>query len=136
MSNCRRAVRVNVSSANFSGKSHFQMSPCKISTIGALGLLSDLARSTSRISFFSSKIDISPNTQEQASAEIRGNFVRTKSWVNSAGDFLVDFFGPFFLEKGGKNPPKNPQQNSNQNLGVPRPNPSHCKDPAGLDKYN
>ena len=33
-----------------------------------------------------------------------------------------DFCGPFSLEKtGGKNQPKNPRQNSNQNLGVSRP---------------
>ena len=65
--------------------------------------------------------------QEKASAEIRGEFFRTKSQVNFAGDFLVDFFGPFSLEKiGAKNPPKNPQQNSNRNSGVSRPNP-HCK---------
>ena len=60
--------------------------------------------------------------QEKASAEIRGEFFRTKSQVNFAGDFSVDFFGPFSLEKiGGKNPPKNPRQNSNRNLGVSRP---------------
>ena len=43
--------------------------------------------------------------QEKASAEIRGEFFRTKSRVNFAGDFLVDFFffWPFSLEKiGGK----------------------------------
>ena len=57
--------------------------------------------------------------QEKASAEIQGEFFRTKSRVNYAGDLLVDFFGPFSLEKiGGKNPPKNPRQNSNRNLGV------------------
>ena len=39
------------------------------------------------------------NSQEKASAEIRGEFFRTKSRVNFAGDFLVDFFGPFSLEK-------------------------------------
>ena len=50
----------------------------------------------------------------------RGIF-RTKSWVNFAGDFL-DFFGPFSLEEtGGKTGPKNPRQNSNQNLGVLQP---------------
>ena len=38
--------------------------------------------------------------QEKASAEIRGDsFFRTQSRVNFAGDFLVDFFGPFSLEK-------------------------------------
>ena len=61
-------------------------------------------------------------SQEKASAEMRGEFFRTKSWVNFVGDFLVDFFGPFSLEKiGGKNPPKNPRQNSHRNLGVSRP---------------
>ena len=64
-------------------------------------------------------------SQEKASAEIRREFFRTKSWVNFAGDFLVDLFGPFSLEKsGGKKPPQNPQQNSNQNLGVSRPKPT------------
>ena len=38
-------------------------------------------------------------SQEKASAEIRGEFLRTKSRVNFAGDFLVDFFGPFSLAK-------------------------------------
>ena len=28
-----------------------------------------------------------------------GNFFRTNSWVNFAGDFVVDFLGPFSLEK-------------------------------------
>ena len=60
--------------------------------------------------------------QEKASAEIRGEFFRPNSQVNFAVDFLVDFFGPFSLEKtGGKNPPKNPRQFSNRNLGVSRP---------------
>ena len=37
----------------------------------------------------------------------RGIFPNTKSQMNSAGDFLVDFFGPFSLEeKKSKNPPK------------------------------
>ena len=59
---------------------------------------------------------------EKASAEIRGEFFRTKSRVKFAGDFLVDFFGSFSLEKNRrKNPPKNPRQNSNRNLGVSRP---------------
>ena len=50
----------------------------------------------------------------------RGIFL-TKLWVNFAGDFLVEFFGPFSLRKTErKNPPKNPQQNSNQNLGLSR----------------
>ena len=41
--------------------------------------------------------------------------------------------GPFSLEKiGGKNPPKNPQQNSNQNLGVSRPKSTLQE--SGLDK--
>ena len=30
---------------------------------------------------------------------MRGEFLRTKSWVNFAGDFLVDFFRTFFLRK-------------------------------------
>ena len=34
----------------------------------------------------------------------------------------MDFSGLFSLRKtGGKDPPKNPQQNSNQNLGVSQP---------------
>ena len=37
--------------------------------------------------------------QEKASAEIRGEFFRTKSRVNFVGDFLVDFSGLFPLEK-------------------------------------
>ena len=37
--------------------------------------------------------------QEKPSAEIRGKFFQTKSWVNFAGDSLVDFFGPFSLDK-------------------------------------
>ena len=42
-------------------------------------------------------------SQEKASAEIRGEFFRTKSQVNFTGDFSVDFFGLFSLEKiGGK----------------------------------
>ena len=42
-------------------------------------------------------------SQEKASAEIRGEFFRTKSRVNFAGDFWWIFFGPFSLEKmGGK----------------------------------
>ena len=45
--------------------------------------------------------------------------------LNFAGDFLVDFFGPFSLQK--------PRQNSNRNLGVCGQNP-HCKDPA-LTKF-
>ena len=36
--------------------------------------------------------------QEKASAEIRGEFVRTNSRVNFAVDFLVDFLGPFSLK--------------------------------------
>ena len=63
-----------------------------------------------------------PLSQEKASAEIRGEYFRTKSWVNFAGDFFWGFFGPFSLEKTeGKNPPKNPRRNSNQNLGVSQP---------------
>ena len=43
------------------------------------------------------------------------------SWVNFAGDFWLIFSG-LFLEKRWKkaHPPKNPWQNSNQNLGVSR----------------
>ena len=41
--------------------------------------------------------------------------------MNFAGDFLVDFWGPSSLGKTGrKNPPQNPQQSSNQNLGASR----------------
>ena len=58
----------------------------------------------------------------KGSAEIRGEFFRTKSWVNFAGDFVVEFFGPFSLGKNRmQKSPKNPRQNSNQNLGVSRP---------------
>ena len=63
----------------------------------------------------------------------RGIF-RTKSRVNSAGEFLVVFFGPFSLEKiGGKNPPKNPRQNSNRNLGVSRQ--KSTLQGSGLDSF-
>ena len=55
--------------------------------------------------------------QEKASAEIRGEFFRT----NFAGDFFCRFFGAIFLEKQEENPPQNPRQNSNLNLGVSRP---------------
>ena len=41
--------------------------------------------------------------------------------MNFAGEFLVDFFEPFSLENRKRTPPKNPQQNSNQILGVSRP---------------
>ena len=37
--------------------------------------------------------------QEKTSAEIRGEFFRTKSRVNFAGGFLVEFFRAFFLGK-------------------------------------
>ena len=40
--------------------------------------------------------------QEKASAEIRGEFSRTKSWVNFAGDFRWIFSGLFPLEKNRK----------------------------------
>ena len=70
----------------------------------------------------------------KASAEIRGEFFRTKSRVNFAGDFLVDYFWPFSLGKiGGKNPPKNPRQNSNRNLGVLEPKSTLQE--SGLDKW-
>ena len=42
------------------------------------------------------------NCQEKASAEIQGEFFRTKSQVNFARDFVVDFFRPFSLEKAGR----------------------------------
>ena len=42
------------------------------------------------VKFFSKEI-----FQEKASAEIRGEFLRTKSWVNFAGDFLWIFLGLF-----------------------------------------
>ena len=59
---------------------------------------------------------VETNSQEKASAEIRGEFFRPNSRVNFAVDFLVDFFGPFSLEKiGGK---KSTQKSTNQNLGV------------------
>ena len=56
---------------------------------------------------------------------------REKFPTKLLGGFLgVDWFLPFSLEKvGGENSPQNPQQNSNQNLGVTRQNP-HCKDLA------
>ena len=38
-------------------------------------------------------------SQEKASAEIRGEFFRTNSDLNFAGDFSVDFFLLFFLGK-------------------------------------
>ena len=42
---------------------------------------------------------LSEVSQEKASAEIRGEFIRTKSWVNFAGDFFGGFFRAFFLGK-------------------------------------
>ena len=65
----------------------------------------------------------------------RRGFFRPNFWVNSAGDFLVDFFGPFSSEKktGGKNPPNNPRQTSNQNSGVSRPKPTLQS--SGLDNF-
>ena len=72
--------------------------------------------------FFDSETLLSQFFKKRLLQKIRGEFFRTKLRVNFAGDFLVDFFGPFSLEKvGGKNPPKNPRQNSNRNLGVSRP---------------
>ena len=48
--------------------------------------------------------------------------------------FFVDFFGPFSLEKiGGKNPPKNPRQFSNQNSGVS--GPKSTLQGSGLDIF-
>ena len=58
--------------------------------------------------------------------EFRGEFCR---------GFLVDFFGPSSLEKkGGKNPPQNPRQFSNQNLGVS--GPKSTLQGSGLDIFN
>ena len=54
-----------------------------------------------------------PFFQEKASAEIRGEFFRTNSWVNFAGDFL----GPSSLDKTREHPQKNPQQDSNLGEG-------------------
>ena len=73
--------------------------------------------------------------QERASAEIRGEFFQTKSRVNFAGDFLVDFFRGFFLGKNRrkKSTPKNPRQNSNRNLGVSRP--KSTLQGSGLDTF-
>ena len=59
--------------------------------------------------------------QDKASAEIRGEFFRTNSQVNFAGDFLWIFWGLFGGKTGGKKPPQNSQRNSNQNLGASRP---------------
>ena len=51
----------------------------------------------------------------------KGEFFRTNSRVNFAGEILV-FLGGFFLGKtGGKIPPKKPQQNTNQNWRASRP---------------
>ena len=79
-----------------------------------------------------------PKTQEKASAEIRGEFFRTNSDLNFAGACWVDFFGPFSLEKElGKNPPKNPRQNSNRNLGASRQKstlPRSCLDKNGQNR--
>ena len=45
----------------------------------------------------------------------------------------MDFFGPFSLERiGGKNPPNNPRQFSNQNLGVS--GPKSTLQGSGLEK--
>ena len=59
-------------------------------------------------------------SQEKASGEIQGEFFPTKSWVNFAGDLLVDFFGPLPWKKQEEKSTKNPRQDSNQNLGVSR----------------
>ena len=62
--------------------------------------------------------EIHPDYREKASAEIRREFFWTDSLVNLAGIFLVDFFGFFSLkEKGGKNPPKNPQAKFKSEFG-------------------
>ena len=51
----------------------------------------------------------------------RGSFLNKVPGEFCEG-FFGGFFGPVFLEKtGGKNPPKNPRQFSNQNLGVSGP---------------
>ena len=56
----------------------------------------------------------------KASAEIRGEFIRTKSRVILQGIFWG--FGPFSLEKtGGKTSTQKSTANSNQNLGASRP---------------
>ena len=44
----------------------------------------------------------------------------TESQVNFAGDLLLVFVWPFSLETRRKKTPKNPRQNSNQNLGALR----------------
>ena len=62
--------------------------------------------------------------QEGASAEIRGEFLQTNSRVNFAGAFFGGFFPSCVLtgaKTRGHNPLRNPQQKSNQNLGVSRP---------------
>ena len=70
-----------------------------------------------------------PGKKKKASAEIRGEFLWTKSWVNFTGDFLVDFFGPFSLEKTGKINPKIHGNFQTRIWEFRGPNP-HCKDPA------
>ena len=54
---------------------------------------------------------------------------RTNFRVNLAGDYLVDILGHFSLEE---DPLKNPQQNSNKNLGVAQPHST--LQGSGLDK--
>ena len=73
----------------------------------------------------------SHDSQEKASAEIRGEFFRTNSWVNFAADFLVDLFGPFSLEK--KQEEKSTQKihgNFQIRIREFRGQNPHCKDPA------
>ena len=67
-------------------------------------------------------------SQEKASAEIRGEFLRTKSWVKFAG-----IFGVFPGEKKG-NPLKNPRQNPHQNLGASRP--KSTLQASGLQRFS
>ena len=91
--------------------------PVRVSRCPSLSHRRQTWKSRSRTRANPTRLENSP-----APYVIRGEIFQTNSWVNFAGDFWVDFLGPFSLQKtGGKNPPKNPQQNSNQNLGVSRP---------------
>ena len=76
--------------------------------------------------------------QQNVSAETRGKMFRKKSRVNFAGDFLVDFLGLFLLKKRTagkkrKNPPQNPRQKANQNLGASRR--KSALQGSGLDNF-
>ena len=67
--------------------------------------------------------------QEKASAEIRGEFFRTKSRVNFAGDFLW-IFGPFpWKKQEEKIHPKVHSKIQIEIWELRSQNP-HCKDPA------